>query len=301
MSGALLALSSAITFALNNALFRRGAHTGSVMAAMMITVPLGAAFFIGVVAAAGLLPMLADMSQRTVAFFALAGLVHFVFGRYCNYRAIKAVGSVIAGPIVDSSIIWTILLALVVLGETLSITAAIGIAMIVAGPGLTMRRRRLPERTESGFEPKYGEGIGFGLLSGFFFGVSPVLISFAIDGNGDLAIGLLGGMISYCAAAAIVTPLILSSHQRRTAFEAGRGSMGWFLSAGLFISLSQMTRYMAFAVAPVSLVAPILRTSFLFRLLFAWLFNRRSEIITKDVVLVTIVCGLGVLLVAFGI
>ena len=28
----------------------------------------------------------------------MAGIVHFVWGRYCNYRAVQAIGSNLAGP-----------------------------------------------------------------------------------------------------------------------------------------------------------------------------------------------------------
>ena len=42
--------------------------------------------------------------------------------------------------------------------------------------------------------------------------------------------------------------------------------------------LSQMVRYMALSIAPVTVVAPIQRLSVIFRLLFGWIINRDHEV-----------------------
>lgn len=50
-----------------------------------------------------------------------------------------------------------------------------------------------------------------------------------------------------------------------------------------------MTRYMALAVAPVTIVAPIMRLSSIFRIYFSWLLNRQHEDFSGGVILATIV------------
>lgn len=300
MFGAALALASAATFALTNALFRRGVLVGSVLLGMIITVPMGALVFMLVALVSGVLPATGALSGESIALFATSGILHFVVGRYANFRAIKAAGTVISGPIVDSGILWTVLLALVLLGESITLLSGLGIALIIIGPTLIFGRMKLPKRTSGGFEPRYREGVVFALIASFCYGTSPILIGFAMPAEGGIVFGLIGGMISYCAAALVVLPALLFPRQRKSLGEADRTSVGWFSLSGVMISLSQMTRYMALAVAPVSIVTPILRTAILFRLYFAWLINRDVEVLSGGMLTATLLCALGVILVAAG-
>jgi hypothetical protein len=98
MIGALLALLSAASFGLNNAALRRGVLKGSVLQAMTITVPLGVPLFALGALAFGALGGLADLPAASVFWFAVAGVVHFLLGRYGNYRATRAMGANLSGP-----------------------------------------------------------------------------------------------------------------------------------------------------------------------------------------------------------
>ncbi len=49
---------------------------------------------------------------------ALAGIVHFVIGRYGNYRATQTLGATLSTPIQQVSILISLGLAFVFLGET---------------------------------------------------------------------------------------------------------------------------------------------------------------------------------------
>jgi hypothetical protein len=67
------------------------------------------------------------------------------------------------------------------------------------------------------------------------------------------------------------------------------------IESGALTVFSQMFRYMALAVAPVSIVAPILQTTVIFRLVFGWLINRNHEVFGASVVLGVVLSTLGVL------
>src|SRR6267142_3678442 len=84
--GGLLAVCSAATFAFNNASVRRGVLSGSVGQAMAITVPLGVPLFFLAALATGHLGDVFGFPFRGLAALSLAGILHFVWGRYCNYR-----------------------------------------------------------------------------------------------------------------------------------------------------------------------------------------------------------------------
>ena len=99
MLAGFLALLSAATFAFNNASLRRGVLTGSVAQAMAITVPLGLPIFFVAALLSGMLWVLTDFSRNAVMLLSAAGVVHFLWGRYCNYRATRAVGTNLAAPV----------------------------------------------------------------------------------------------------------------------------------------------------------------------------------------------------------
>ena len=93
MLGGFIALLSAATFAFNNASVRRGVLTGSVLQAMAITVPIGLPISFLVAVATGSLAAVAGFSSRALFALSLSGIMHFVWGRYCNYRATRAIGT----------------------------------------------------------------------------------------------------------------------------------------------------------------------------------------------------------------
>ncbi len=141
MLGGLLAICSAATFAFNNASVRRGVLTGSVAQAMAITVPIGVPlFFLAALLTGRLGDVLAFSTQGYVA-LALAGILHFVWGRYCNYRATRAIGTNLVAPVQQFNLLVTLMLAIWLLGEELTVLKLLGIGLVLIGPSVTMRER----------------------------------------------------------------------------------------------------------------------------------------------------------------
>lgn len=138
MLGGFLALCSAATFAINNTFARRGVIGGTVLQALSISVPIGLPMFLIAAAATGSLGLVAGFSWRSLMWLALAGIVHFVWGRYCNYRAVKAIGSNLAGPVQESSVLVALGLAVWLLGETLTPVKVLGILLVLLGPAVAV-------------------------------------------------------------------------------------------------------------------------------------------------------------------
>src|SRR5690349_2900716 len=99
--GVLYAALGAFTFALNNVAMRRGVVTGSVLQGMAVTVPIGGFSFLLMTAAFGELTQLVGFPAVALAWLAGQGIVHFVLGRYCNYRSNQLMGVNLAAPVVQ--------------------------------------------------------------------------------------------------------------------------------------------------------------------------------------------------------
>src|SRR5262245_58627319 len=94
--GALFALIGAACFAWTNAGVRRGVRSGSVVQATAISLPIGVPAFLIALLVAGHPGIIFELPPFSVWIFATVGITHFCIGRYCNYRAINAIGTNLA-------------------------------------------------------------------------------------------------------------------------------------------------------------------------------------------------------------
>jgi uncharacterized membrane protein len=311
--GGLLALLAAATFAFNNASVRRGVLTGSVSQAMAITVPIGVPIFLVAALALGSLGMIARFPKTTLVWLALAGVMHFVWGRYCNYRATKAMGAILVGPVQQASMVFTLALAVFILDETLTPLRIVGILLVVLGPSISLPGKKKGgakkphaaevERMDKGagsmsqspaFKPRYVEGYAFALLSSTGYGLSPILVRLGLE-NRDIPASVAGGLVSYTAATLAFALVLLWPGQLRHVTLTKPESVKWFTISGVLVCLSQMFRYMALSLAPVSVVTPIQRLSILFRIYCGKLLNPEHEVFGGKVIAATVVSLIGTL------
>ena len=301
MLGGFLAVLSAATFAFNNASLRRGVLTGSVVQAMAITVPIGVPIFLLAAAVTGTLAGVAGFSRDAILILCVAGIVHFIWGRYCNYRATRAIGANLAAPVQQVNLIISLGLAIWVLGESLTPLRIFGIGLVLLGPYYALRQKKDLAVTESTvkeetkpavFQPRYAEGILFAFLSATGYGVSPILVRIGLEDKG-LAAAIPGGLISYSAATAVMALFLLWPGQLRHALKVKAESAKWFTISGVLVCLSQMFLYMAMSIAPVTVISPISRLSIMFRLYFARLLNPHHEVFGGRVMLGTVISLLG--------
>lgn len=308
MLGGFLALLSAATFALNQALARRGVLTGSVLQALVITVPIGVPFFLLIALAIGEISALWHFPLTSVLWLSLAGVNHFIAGRYFNYVAVKAAGTNITGTVQQLDIVVSLGLAVWLLGEYLTPLRASGIALIMLAPMLTLRRDIAaangqgasgPAARPRTFTPQLGKGYLYAVLSGIAYGVSPILVRAGLQGT-DPGASMAGGAISYAAASVFLLIIVLASGNWRHVIETEKTNAKLFAFAGLSVGAAQVFRYGALSLAPVAVVAPILRLSLIFRIILAWVFNRDHEVFSSGIVLATILSLLGALLVSLS-
>lgn len=297
MLGVFYTFLATISFGINSATVRRGVITGSVTQAVVVSMPIGLAMFAAAALATGQFARITEFSPQSFAFLASAGVVHFVMGRYCGYRSIQAMGANLASPVQQWSLLVTLTLAIVYLNETLDVMKIFGIALMVLGPSIVVGARRMrsdaksasPQSRDSGqtgaaekpkFKPKLAEGYFFGILCCFCWGSSPILVRAGLDGTG---LALAGGVISYSSALIAVSLVLLLRAPREDARAIAPANMKWFIWIGVTVCLSQIFLYLAMAIAPVTVVQPLMRMSNIFGVLFAWYVNREHEVFDKSV------------------
>ena len=146
--GALLALGSAFSFSVNSILVRRGFADAGATAAQgaFITVLLGVPFGLAAVVVTGQLFNFDQIPPSGYALLAAAGIVHFGVGRYSNYRSIAAIGASRTVTLQAIAVPYSIVMAIVLLGERPTLPMYLAIGLILVSPFLMIDRGKRPSR-----------------------------------------------------------------------------------------------------------------------------------------------------------
>ena len=311
MSGVVLALISAAIFGFQNAAARRGVITATPLQGMIITVPTVLPLLAVISYCLGGYTAMHTWDHDTYILVGTAGIMHFVIGRFSNYHSMQALGSTLSTPIQQLGTVASLFCAVTILGESLTGLNIFGIVLVSVGPALLIAGRRRYTSSEVGttFVPDLKRGILHGMVCVVGYGGSPILIVLALQSASGLVSGeklvgtyLAGGafahssailLFSYIFASACVVMMGLNSNGFKSMSSMSREGLRWFLLSGFMIAVSQVFRYAALALAPVSVVVPIQRLSVIFRLLFNWYLNRQYERIEINIVI-------GIILSVFG-
>ena len=294
-------LLSSMSFAMNQAGVRRGMLRGSALQGVYISIWIGVPVLIISAAVSTQLFRAGDLEPRSYLLLVAVGVNHFIIGRYCNHRAIGAVGANRNRTIVGANVPFSILLAVVLLGEEVTQWMWVGMALVLAGPAIVFRRQSsaTPPRTSpqsvhaaagasaeapaagavQGAEPeapppRFVEGYAFGLLNAISFGISPLLVRSALGGSG---LGVLGSLVAYSAASVVLVPLLALPMVRANLHRIDAVTSRWFMVSAVSVVLAQMFRYLALSVAPVTVVLPLMRAGSVLLLPVSYVFNRRIE------------------------
>jgi drug/metabolite transporter (DMT)-like permease len=290
--GAVLAVLSAATFALTNAMGRRGVITGTAAQGMVISMPVGLACFLALASLTGALHEFSRFDTSGLVSLSVAGVLHFVLGRYCNLRASQAAGVNLTAPVVQLNAVVTLVLAVVVLREPCTILQAAGAAVMVAGSLVTQRASQPVTASNPhdlpAFTPRIDSGFVFASIAALAYGTSPIVVRQALQGAGPLG-GLSGGSVAYAGATAVVVLGLLIPPLRRNVVKVSSENARWFVYSGIFVAAAQGFLYCALAVAPIMLVVPLLQLSLVCRFLFAALLNPHHEVFGLLVVVGSVV------------
>jgi len=317
--GVLYAALGAFTFALNNVAMRRGVVTGSVLQGMALTVPIGGLSFLVMAVVFGEVNQLVMFPAAAFGWLACQGIVHFVMGRYCNYKSNQLVGVNLAAPVVQLQVAFAMMLAVAILHEKFTVLQALGSALMLAGSFVTQTRgskhgNNASARSRSlmpiaspsskresaapgsmsrpAFRPRLFSGYLFALGAAMCYGASPLMVRQGFlnaPGTGTAAAGCL----AYAAATLFFSLILLKPGSWVDIRRMSRENLPWFLSSAVLVAISQAFVYASLAVAPLMVVTQILQLSLIFRLLLSQLINRDYEVMNAAVLIGAFTAVLG--------
>ncbi len=290
MSASLIALAVAAITAFSRILLKKGLVDSNPLTGM----------FVSLVVCAPVLTVLAllvvpldEYSLVGIAYFAAIGLFAPPVVRYLTYIGVDRLGVSRSAPVRSLTPFFAVLLAIVFLGEPLSLHVVLGTVAIFSGASLLTRK----ERSERAAPTWKKVDLLFPLAAAVLAGVAANLRRHGLDSP------ILPNPILAAASTAVAALLVfgvylqLSGKRRELAFN--RSALTFFVLASCCTSVSIVLNLTALKVGNVSAVAPVLASGPLFAIGFSFLLLRKIERVTRTLVAGALLTVTGIELIVF--
>ena len=229
---------------------------------------------------------LGAVSSKTLVFLVLSGLSTGA-SWLCYFRALSKGDINKVVPIDKSSTVLTIILAVIFLGESVTVYKTLGVVFIAIGTLLMIEKKDTEKKSE-------GEGwLIYALLSAFFASLTTILGKIGIEGVESN----LGTAIR--TAVVIVMSFIMVAFTGKTGEikRIDKKELGFILLSGLSTGASWLCYYKALQDGEAGIVVPIDKLSILVTIAFSYIVFKERLSKKAMLGLVMIVFGTLVLLV----
>ena len=276
-----LALASALcsavaTVLISRGLVRYGPYTGA-----WVNVAVGTAcVWIAVVLGGGV----GHPNLTGIAYFALAGVIGTFGGRLLRFLSIETVGASMSAALINLSPLMASVLAIIILGEQVTVPIVVGTLVIVAGTTLLSAGGRAGGvRLVALLLP---------LMSAMCFGLVAILRKIGLSGMTPV----FGFAVNVTAALVAYTAFLLASGQGSLMLCRGQ-SLVYFMMAGVAENVGVYLLLEGLSIGTVSVVAPLASVSPIFVLALSFFFLRGIDMLNRRIVFGTVLIVSGVYLI----
>ena len=280
----LFALSNAFFFAFHNLLTKKGLRTSNPATAVVSSLVINMIFLWGV---SFVVAPLSSHTGAAILIFVLVGFFQPGLTRLLTYKGIETLGIAITDPIRATTPLFSALVAILFLGEKLTLPIVVATLLIIAGIMLLSLRGG----SMKGISSIY---ILYPLAASLLAGCSQVLRK----------VGLAAVPHPFLAAAVTATSSFVVSvatlaivEKNQETWKMNRQCFPYYLGAGVAVSIGMVSIYYALDLGKVTVVIPISSTGPFFSLIFSALFLRDVERVTSRIVLGAAMIIGGVLLI----
>ena len=263
ISPQLIALGAALSYAISGISAKRGLRYSTPITVTLVSVAIHAVtLWIGLLVFRGI----PEVSWWVLFLFLLSGLLQPVL-RFLTYAGIHLVGAAAGTTLRGSHPLFSTSLAILFLGEPISLAVIAGTTLIVAG--VTLISWQGDKRAASFRWWHLAYPLGAAVLAGISHPLRRYTLSLA---NEPL---YLAAVIGIVALPWLASATLLPGQKQKPVWD--RRALGPFLLAGTFETLGILLVILALSVGHVVVVSPIVATSPLWIVLGTWLFLRDVE------------------------
>ena len=204
---------------------------------------------------------IASIPARSLVFLGLSGLATGA-SWLCYFYALQRGPIDKVVPIDKSSTVMTILLAALLLGESVTLTRGIGVVLIAAGTFLMIEKKAV-----TGNKAERKSWLLYAILSAVFASLTSILGKVGITGvESNLGTALRTGVVLIMAWV-----MVFVQGKQGQVKAVPKNELGFICLSGLATGASWLCYYKALQLGPASLVAPIDKLSILVTVLFSYI------------------------------
>lgn len=277
MTGDLIALGAALFWAAAGLTIARGARSSAdngAFLSILLTAALSGVIWLAAGGVRRLEPALESPSG--LGWFVVAGLLSLFFGRVFLHASIHWLGAVRGASVKRLGPVFSVLLAVLVLGETLNLPLVVGMLLIFAAFGVLMAEAGW---SGPGAQPtaRINPGLWYGGISAFAYGAGNIARKWGLEALPDPTLGVFLGAIAGALAFAL-TGLFVASY-REAVVNTFRIFNPWLIAAGLLASVGQLLFFVALDQSTVTRVTLIVSSEvFITMALSTWLGTARERL-----------------------
>ncbi|MFW6376940.1 MAG: EamA family transporter [archaeon] len=229
------------------------------------------------------------ITVEAAALFLAAGVVGTALGRLAVFTGVDRVGASINSAVISTRPLFASLLAVLVLGEVVTVVTVAGIVVLVVGLAVLALSRGGDLAGWRAYE------LLFPLAAAVAFGAGNVARKWGLDAFADVTLLEAVALNETGALIALATYGVLAG--RRDVFDAPRRTYGYFALSGTLTAVALLALFAALRLGRVVVVDPLAATAPLFTALFAAFLLRDLERVTTRVVLGAALIVIGVALI----
>jgi uncharacterized membrane protein len=272
-----LSLLTAFCYGLNAVLIRKGMKNSNPLTGTFVAALVQVLIMLGLTI---LFP--STLSWTGIAFFVAAGILAGTLGRLTNYMSIERLGVPISASVIGSSPLFSMIFAVLLIGEEVTMAVLIGTVLVVVGIVFTRIRKDEGNITKSSFI--------LPLLAAAFYGASSPVRKIGLNILPEPVLGSLVG----AAASFVFFSAYFATGRGRNTLKLHKDSIGYFAVSGIIVSIGWISMFTAQMAGSVSVVSTLIATNPLFSLVLSLILLRGSEEIHWRTVVGCIIIVVGV-------
>jgi uncharacterized membrane protein len=287
MPAELFALANAFFFALHNMLTKKALRYSNPATAVISSLLINIVFLWALTL---LFVPLSSVNSAAILIFIVVGFFQPGLTRLLTYKGIDTLGVALTDPIRATTPLFSAMMAIIFLGEEITLAIIVATFMIIAGITLLSWR--------GGAMKLMGSAVylWYPIAASALAGASQVVRKF----------GLAAVPHPFFAAAVTATSSLVISlltmwyvEKTQETWKMNRQCFGWFLGAGVTVSFAMICIYFALDLGKVSVVIPISSTGPFFSLILTAIFLRDVERVTPRIVLSAALIVAGVMMITW--
>ena len=238
-----------------------------------------------------------DVNATVIGWFALGGFLTMFVGRVFVYASIQHLGAVKASAVKRLNPFFSVLLGVLILGETITSPMMIGMLLIVMSFAVLVRQAvfstgedSMRAEKQSAFDRFLNLGYLYGPVSALAYALGYVARKYGMmilpDAAFGTMVGALTGIVFFVITSGFVNSYRDDLRKTFTVFNK------WFLMAGCFSTFGQISYFTALNYIGISKIALITSMEIFMTMILSTLVFLNKEKLSVDVI---VAAGLGFL------